>query len=79
MYKSVTIHSRSTYWTNKESNEELIVDADDLTKEIQKVSNDLYKSGYEVIAITPISSGSISNGNGYYQTASVIVTAKKIK
>ena len=79
MYKSVTIHSRSTYWTNKESNEELIVDAEDLTHEIQKVSNDLFKSGYEVIAITPISSGSISNGNGYFQTASVIITAKKIK
>lgn len=78
MYKVISIHTRSTYWTNKESQEELIVDSDDLAQEIKKVSNNLYKEGYEVITITPINSGSLSNGNGYYQTESIIITAKKI-
>jgi len=77
MYKSVSIHTRSTYWTNKESNEELIVDSDDLAKEIQKIANQLNAEGYSIIAVTPINSGSISNGNGYYQTESIILTAKK--
>lgn len=77
MYKSVSIHTRSTYWTNKESNEELIVDSDDLAKEIQKIANQLNAEGYTIIAVTPINSGSISNGNGYYQTESIILTAKK--
>ena len=77
MYKIVTIHTRSTYWTNKESQEELIVDSDDLAHEIEKVSNELDNNGYDIIAIVPITSGSISNGNGYYQTESIILTAKK--
>ncbi len=78
MFKSISIHTRSTYWTNKESAEELLVDSDDLAHEIEKVSNKLHTDGYEIIAITPISSGTISNGNGYYQTESIIITAKKV-
>jgi hypothetical protein len=78
MYKVVSIHTRSTYWTNKEANEELIVDSDDLAQEIEKVGNNLLKEGYQIFALTPITSGSISNGNGYYQTESIILTAKKI-
>ena len=79
MYKSVSIHSRSTYWTSHEANEELIVDSDDLSQEIQKVSNQLYKDGYEIVSITPITSGSITHVSGYYQTESVIILSKKIK
>jgi hypothetical protein len=78
MYKAVSIHTRSTYWTNKEANEELIVDSNDLAKEIEKVSNALLEEGYAILTITPITSGSISNGNGYIQTESLIITAKKI-
>lgn len=77
MYKSVSIHTRSTYWTNKESAEEYLVDSDDLSHEIDNVCNDFDAKGYEVISITPINSGTISNGNGYYQTESVIITGKK--
>ncbi len=77
MYKTISIHTRSTYWTNKESSEELLVDSDDLAREIEKVSNALYNQGYEVALITPINSGTISNGNGYYQTESIIITARK--
>jgi predicted CoA-binding protein len=79
MYKVVTIHTRSTYWTNKESQEELIVDSDDLAHEMEKVSNELNDQGFEVISIVPVTSGSISNGNGYYQTESIIITGKKKK
>jgi hypothetical protein len=78
MYKTVTIHTRSTYWTNREVNiEELIVDSDDLAHEIEKVANELYQQDFEIVAITPINSGTVSNGNGYYQTESVVITAKK--
>lgn len=77
MYKVISIHTRSTYWSNKESNEELIVDSDDLAHEIENVSNEQYKQGYEVISVIPVNSGSMSNGNGYYQTESVLVTYKK--
>lgn len=77
MYKSISIHTRSTYWTNKESSEELLVDSDDLAQEIEKICNGLEKDGFGIISITPISSGTISNGNGYYQTESIIITAKK--
>lgn len=80
MYKTVTVHTRSTYWTNKEANiEELIVDSDDLAHEIEKIANELHQQKYELLSITPINSGTVSNGNGYYQTESVILTAKKIQ
>lgn len=79
MYKTVTIHTRSTYWTNREANiEELIVDSDDLAHEIEKVANELLQQNFEIIAITPINSGTVANGNGYYQTESIVITAKKI-
>jgi len=78
MHKSIAIHSRSTYWTNKETNEEFsVVDANDLAKEIELQCNILEKEGYLIVSITPITSGSITNGNGYLQTESVIITAKK--
>jgi hypothetical protein len=79
MYKVVSIHTRSTYWSNKESSEELIVDSDELSHEIEVVTNNYYKEGYEVFSIVPINSGSMANGNGYYQTESVIVTFVKRK
>lgn len=79
MYKSISIHTRSTYWTNKESAEEYLVDSDDLSHEIDKVCNEMEENGYDIVSITPINSGTISNGNGYYQTESVIITGKKKK
>lgn len=78
MYKTISIHTRSTYWATHESSEELIVDSDDLAQEIEKVTNQLYEQGYEVIAIVPINSGSINHGNGYFQTESILIHAKKI-
>jgi len=78
MYKTITIHTRSTYWTNREANiEELIVDTDDLAREIDKIANELLQDKFEIIAITPINSGTVANGNGYYQTESIIITARK--
>lgn len=78
MYKSIAIHTRSTYWTHKETNEEYsVVDSDDLAKEIEIQCNNLANEGYEVISINPITSGSFSNGNGYVHTESVIITAQK--
>ncbi len=77
MYRVISIHARSTYWSNKESNEELIVDSDDLANEIEVVSNNQYKEGYEVVSVIPVNSGSMSNGNGYCQTESVIITFRK--
>jgi hypothetical protein len=77
MYKSIPIHTRSTYWTNKELSEEYLVDSDDLAHKIEDTVNQLEKEGYELVSITPINSGTISNGNGYYQTESVIITVKK--
>jgi hypothetical protein len=79
MYKTVLLQSRSTYWTNRESQEELIVDSVDLTQEIERVCNELAKDGFEVVQLTPVTSGSMSNGNGYFQTASMIILAKKIQ
>jgi hypothetical protein len=77
MYKSVSIHTRSTYWTNKEQSEEFLVDSDDLAHKIDEASNKLAAEGFTVMAIIPINSGTIPNGNGYYQTESVIVTGVK--
>jgi len=80
MYKTITIHTRSTYWTNREANiEELIVDSDDLAHEIDKVASELEQDNFEIVAITPINSGTVSNGNGYYQTESIVITARKMK
>jgi hypothetical protein len=79
MYKSIVIHTRSTYWTHRETNEEYsVVDSDDLSKEIEIQCNKLGKEGYSVVSINPITSGSLSNGNGYIHTESIIITARKV-
>jgi hypothetical protein len=78
MYKSLAIHARSTFWTNKETYEEVsVIDSNDLAKEIELQCNQLETQGYSVLCITPITSGSLTNGNGYIQTESVIITARK--
>ncbi|MDX9770715.1 MAG: hypothetical protein RBT19_10140 [Tenuifilaceae bacterium] len=80
MYKTIAIHTRSTYWTHVETNEESsVVDADDLAKEIEIQSNKFADDGYEVISINPITSGSFANGNGYVHTESVVITARLVK
>ncbi len=77
MYKTIVIHSRSTYWTNPELSEEMEVDSDDLAKELEEKCNELNQSGYEIFTILPISSGNVVNGNGYYHTESIIIVARK--
>ncbi len=80
MYKSIAIHTRSTYWTHKETNEEYsVVDSDDLAKEIEIQCNILENEGFEIVSINPITSGSFANGNGYVHTESVIITGRKSK
>lgn len=78
MIKSITIHSRSSYWTSREHRDEVEVDSDDLATEIENQCNVLEKEGYKVLRITPVNSGNIVNGTGAYYTESVIVTAQKI-
>ncbi|MFW6226839.1 MAG: hypothetical protein ACOC31_01930 [Bacteroidota bacterium] len=77
-YKTVTIHTRSSYWSSKELNDEMIVDADDLAREITEQSNKLVKEGFEVDKVIPVTSGNTSSGTGYYYTESVIILAKRI-
>jgi hypothetical protein len=79
MIKTITVHSRSSYWTSREHLDEVEVDSDDLAKEIENKCNELEKDGYEVLRITPINSGNIVNGTGAYFTESVIITSQKIK
>jgi hypothetical protein len=80
MYKTIAIHTRSTYWTHVETNDEYsVVDADDLAKEIEIQCNKFAEEGFEVISINPITSGSFANGNGYVHTESVMITARLIK
>jgi hypothetical protein len=77
MYKTIVIHSRSTYWTNPELSEEMEVDSDDLAKDLQNKSNELIEQGFEIFSLLPISSGNVVNGNGYYHTESLILIARK--
>lgn len=77
MYKTLVIHSRSTYWTNPELSEEMEVDSDDLAKELQDKCNEIVNSGAEIVSLLPISSGNIVNGSGYYHTESIIIIFKK--
>jgi hypothetical protein len=77
MYKTVVIHSRSTYWTNPELSEEMEVDSDDLAKELENQCNTLTKDGFSIFSVLPISSGNVVNGNGYYHTESIIIIANK--
>lgn len=75
--KTITIHSRSSYWTSREHRDEVEVDSDDLAKEIENQCNNLESEGYEVSKIIPVNSGNIVNGTGAYYTESVIITALK--
>jgi hypothetical protein len=77
MIKTVTIHSRSSYWTSREHRDEVEVDSDDLAKEIENKCNELEKEGYSIMKIVPVNSGNIVNGTGAYYTESIIITANK--
>jgi hypothetical protein len=75
--KTITIHSRSSYWTSRENRDEVEVDADDLAKEIEAQCNNLEQAGYKISKITPINSGNLVGGSGAYYTESVLVVAEK--
>jgi hypothetical protein len=77
MIKTITVHSRSSYWTSREHRDEVEVDADDLAKEIEIRCNQLEKEGYNITKITPINSGNIVNNSGAYYTESVLIVAEK--
>ncbi len=76
MYKTIVINTRSSYWTNKESGEELIVDAEELSKEMETQINKMSQKGFVLVSSIPVNSGNISNGNGYFHTSSVVLTFK---
>jgi hypothetical protein len=76
MIKTVTVHSRSSYWTSRESRDELEVDADDLAKEIEAQCNKLEKDGFKISKITPVNSGNLVGGSGAYYTESVLIMAE---
>ncbi len=78
IFKTIVIHSRSTYWTNPEQSDEMVVDSDDLAKELQNQCNNLSENGWDVYNILPVISGNTVNGTGYYHTESIIITAKKV-
>ena len=78
MLKTITIHSRSSYWTSREHSDEVEVDADDLAKELENKCNELEKEGYKVIQITPVNSGNMVGGTGSYYTESIMVIAQKL-
>ena len=77
MYKSVVIHSRSTYWTNPDLGDVVEVDSDDLAKELANKCNELLEDGFEIFSVLPISSGNLVSGSGYYHTESIIITSRK--
>ena len=77
MIKTITIHSRSSYWTSREHRDELEVDSDDLATEIENQMNTLEKDGFTVLKVTPVNSGNLVNGTGAYYTKSIIITAQK--
>jgi hypothetical protein len=77
MLKTITVHSRSSYWTSREHRDEVEVDADDLAKEIEIQCNLLEKDGYDIKGITPINSGNLVNNTGAYYTESVLIVAEK--
>lgn len=76
MFKTITIHSRSSYWTSREHRDEVEVDSDDLAKELENQCNELEKQNYEIMKITPVNSGNIVNGSGAYYTESIIISAR---
>jgi hypothetical protein len=68
MYKSLAIHARSTFWTNKETYEEVrVIDSNDLAKEIELQCNQLETQGYSVLCITPITSAASPTGTGIFK------------
>lgn len=77
MLKTVTIHSRSSYWTSREHSDEVIVDANDLAIEIESQCNRLEKEGFTIFNIFPVNSGNLVAGSGSYFTESIIITATK--
>ena len=77
MYKTIVIHSRSTYWTNPDLGDVVEVDSDDLAKELENKCNELLAEGWDIFSVLPISSGNLVSGSGYYHTESIIITAKK--
>jgi hypothetical protein len=77
MIKTITIHSRSSYWTSREHRDEVEVDSEDLAKEIEDKCNELEKDGYKIVRITPVNSGNLVSGTGVYYTESVIISAQK--
>jgi hypothetical protein len=77
MIKTITVHSRSSYWTSREHRDEVEVDADDLSIEIEKRCNALEAEGYMVMKITPVNSGNLVSGSGAYYTESVLIIAEK--
>jgi hypothetical protein len=79
MFKTITIHSRSSLWTSTGHRDEFEVDSDDLAREIDIQCNNLEKEGYKVTKITPVNSGNQVYGTGSFTTESVIITAEKIK
>ena len=64
MIKTITIHSRSSYWTSREHRDEVEVDSEDLAKEIEEKFNELEKDGYVILRVTPVNSGNLVNGTG---------------
>lgn len=78
MYKTIVIHTRSTYWSGNDAYDEAVVDADELAAQIQDKCNELGQAGYEVFSIMPINSGNLTSGNGYIHAESVLLTARKI-
>jgi hypothetical protein len=77
MIKTITIHTRSSYWTSLEHREELEVDADDLGIEIEFQCNLLEKEGFEIKRVIPVNSGNMTSGTGPHYTESVLITAEK--
>ncbi|HOK99067.1 MAG TPA: hypothetical protein PLD12_08010 [Bacteroidales bacterium] len=79
MTKTVTIHTRSSFWSSRESHDEIVVDSDDLAVEVEFQCNLLEKEGYIVQQIIPVNSGNQVAGNGGYYTESVVIVAVKKK
>ena len=77
MIKTITVHSRSSYWTSREHRDEVEVDSDDLAKEIEEKCNELERDGYLILRVIPVNSGNLVSGTGVYYTESVIISAQK--
>jgi len=77
MIKTITIHSRSSYWTSREHSDEVEVDSDDLAKELENKCNELEADGYKVLNVIPVNSGNMVGGTGSYYTESIMITAQK--